>query len=125
MLFFPRAPLVACEALHYAGLGQVGIALTFSNLAVTILFHRLPCVMLAWLCLVGLLLAAAIIAFWICLVRTYGGSSSSSSSNNASWGREKSASNAVIDGLACLYSRLLYECGGPPASQQQDPSNLV
>jgi hypothetical protein len=135
MLFLPRAPFVVCEALHYAGFGQVGIALTVSNVAVTLLFHQLPCVMVAWLCLVGLLVAAAT-AFWICLVRTYGGGGGGNASletttkKTPQGPRKKSA--LVIEGLACLYSRLLYDCATssryrlPCAPDgQQDASNLV
>jgi hypothetical protein len=62
----------------------------------------------AWLLLVACfyllgLLVASTIALWLCLLRTYGDGGGERRQKNSSCGE------AVIDGLAYLYSRLLYE----------------
>ena len=100
MLFLPRAPLVACQALHYAGLLPICHHLQMP-------FHQVaPCVMVAWFCLVAGLVAS-VVAFWLCLVRTYS-SSSCDGSSNLSLEMARRGSGPIGDGLAPLYSRLLY-----------------
>ncbi|CAL5063672.1 unnamed protein product [Urochloa decumbens] len=67
ILFLPQAPFDALEALQHICLEKIGIAATITS--VPALFFDHACML--WSFLVGVLIAA-IIAFWICLVRMYG-----------------------------------------------------
>ena len=67
ILFLPRAPFAAFEALRHVGFEKIGPALSVTTALV--LFFDLACIL--WSCIVSVLIAA-ILSFWICLVRTYG-----------------------------------------------------
>ena len=66
-LFLPRAPFAAIEALRHVGLDKIGLTLGVTS-ALVLCFGP-ACIL--WSCIVSVLIAA-ILSFWICLVRTYG-----------------------------------------------------
>ncbi|CAL5092170.1 unnamed protein product [Urochloa decumbens] len=67
-LFLPEAPFAALEALRHVAFEKIGIAAGITS-AFVALFFDLTCML--WSCVVAVLVAA-VIAFWIWLVRVYG-----------------------------------------------------
>ncbi|KAG0541327.1 hypothetical protein BDA96_02G006800 [Sorghum bicolor] len=98
----PRMPYAAWEILHKVGYEGIGILLLLISIGVVVLGQPWP-LLVALVYLLGLLVASTI-AFWLCLLRTYGGSGGGEPRRDSS-----SCAEAVIDGLAYLYSRILYE----------------
>ncbi|CAL5034268.1 unnamed protein product [Urochloa decumbens] len=66
-LFLPEAPFAALEALRHVGFEKIGI--TAGLTSALALFFDLTCML--WSCIAAVLLAA-VIAFWVWLVRVYG-----------------------------------------------------
>ncbi|CAD6221737.1 unnamed protein product [Miscanthus lutarioriparius] len=102
----PQTPYAVWEILHKVGYEEMGLAVMLISLGVWVLNERLnqawP-LLVAWTYLLGLLVASTV-AFWLCLLRTYGG-------DGGGEGRRENSGcgEAVIDGLAYPFSRLLYE----------------
>ncbi|KAJ1287372.1 hypothetical protein BS78_02G005000 [Paspalum vaginatum] len=71
ILFSPEAPFAAWEALVKVGYKRVGAVVAFTaSFSLFLVDH--PWVLIAWPCLL-LALMAAVVAFWLCIARTYGG----------------------------------------------------
>jgi hypothetical protein len=102
-LFAPRTPYAAWEAFHkgtfHEGMGFLVVSTSFGVWVLRLIDQAWP-LLVAWTYLLGLLVAS-IVALWLCLLRTYG--------DGGGERRGNSSCEAVIDGLAYLYSRLLYE----------------
>ncbi|TKV90028.1 hypothetical protein SEVIR_9G001000v4 [Setaria viridis] len=69
-LFLPEAPFAAREALFNVGYKGIGLAVALTS-CFSVLFNDQPWVLITWACLQSALIAA-ILAFWVCLVRAYG-----------------------------------------------------
>ncbi|CAL4961022.1 unnamed protein product [Urochloa decumbens] len=69
-LFLPEAPFAAWEALYNVGYKGIGFVVAFTSSA-SLGFVDQPWVLITWACLQSALIAA-VLAFWVCLVRTYG-----------------------------------------------------
>lgn len=69
-LFLPRAPFAAWEALRDVTFLKIGVAVSVTYPPVLFFDQAIPIV--CWCC-IACLLTAAIVAFWACLVRAYGG----------------------------------------------------
>ncbi|CAL4973681.1 unnamed protein product [Urochloa decumbens] len=69
-LFLPEAPFAAWEALYNVGYKEIGFVVAFTSSA-SLGFVDQPWVLITWACLQSALIAA-VLAFWVCLVRTYG-----------------------------------------------------
>ncbi|CAD6221738.1 unnamed protein product [Miscanthus lutarioriparius] len=102
--FAPQTPYAAWEALYKVGFKGMGLPVILTSCGALALYLMLD---QAWLLLVACfyllgLLVASTVAFWLCLLRTYGGGGERRRENSSS-------GESIIDGLAYLYSRLLYE----------------
>nr|CAB3455455.1 unnamed protein product [Digitaria exilis] len=72
LLFLPRAPLAAWEAMWHVGFEKIGVAVSVtSGLDLLLDYCGARWLLVIWCCLVVALIAA-VLAFWICLARTYG-----------------------------------------------------
>jgi hypothetical protein len=69
-LFLPEAPVAVREALFNVGYKGIGLAVALTS-GFSMLFVDQPWVLITWACLQSALVAA-ILAFWVCLVRAYG-----------------------------------------------------
>ncbi|KAF8698982.1 hypothetical protein HU200_034812 [Digitaria exilis] len=72
-LYLPRAPLAAWEALRHVGFDKMVVAVIATS-GVALLFHAIygaQWALIIW-CWFVVALVAAVLAFWICLVRIYG-----------------------------------------------------
>jgi hypothetical protein len=103
-LFAPRTPYAAWDAFRkgYEWIGVLAMVISIGVCLLRVMLNQAWPLLVAWNYLLGLLVASTV-AFWLCLLRTYGDGGGERRRENSSCGE------AVIDGLAYLFGRLLYE----------------